>query len=68
MLVLKPNEVCPYSTSCPHNQDGTCFGSRSDRNNQFNCSLVDNNGTFSESTNIQRNPYDKTGNMKIIME
>jgi len=66
MLILKENQSCPHSNSCPHNSDRTCHGSYSNRNSVFTCSLV-NEGQFSEN-NFQKSPYDKTGNMQVIME
>ena len=66
-MILKENEICPHSNNCPHNSNRTCMGSYENRNTKFTCDLV-NNGQFTESTKIQRNPYDQTGKMNIIME
>lgn len=64
MLFLKEHETCPYSVRCPHSTN--CWGTKSDRNCDFTCALVDNQGRINESG--FRNPLDKTGKMKVIME
>ncbi len=68
MLTLSENQICQHSNNCPHNQDRTCHGSYSNRNSVFTCNLVNESGNFNENNYMQRNPHDRTGNMKIIME
>ncbi len=67
MLIIKENQSCPYSSACPHNPDSNCAGSMLGRDTTFSCTYVDTNGIFNESGKI-RNPLDKTGNMKVLME
>ena len=64
MLVLKENEVCPYSMNCPYNPGNTCHGARSDRQNTFTCEFVVNGRVQENGT--ERNQYDLTGKMKVI--
>ena len=69
MLTLKPNQICPYSSTCPYNNGTTmnfCKGSDKDRTYTFNCSFVDEKGIFNEGK--FRSKLDETGNMKILME
>ena len=67
-LLLEKNMICPYSSRCPHNSSYTCQGGLSNRNTEFRCSYVNNEGKFNNESSIQRNPLDKTGNMTVIME
>lgn len=73
MLVLQPKEVCPYSTRCPYikqasyvNNAYPCRGMDPKREYVFRCEFVKENGIIEGG--YQRNPHDKTGKMKIIME
>ena len=66
MLVIRENECCPHSSRCPYNRNQTCAGAFP-RSAVFNCTYVSNDGVFNEMGQI-RNPMDKTGNMKVIME
>jgi len=65
MLTLKRNEVCPYANKCPHNKNHECWGAEPTRFVEYKCSFVEN-GKILE--NKFRNPLDKTGQMKVIME
>jgi len=65
-LILEVNQTCPYSISCPYNENNTCMGAVQNRINSFSCDYVQN-GVFVENGQ-QRNILDQTGNMKIIME
>jgi|GEM_PF-1762532 hypothetical protein len=66
-LILKKNEVCPYSNICPHNK-GTfiCQGANPNRTNEFVCDFVNENGSFREDR--FRSKHDTTGKMEIILE
>lgn len=69
MMILESGEICPYSHHCPLNNPmigGSCFGSRGDRKNTFECEYVVDGKLMAESG--YRNPLDKTGRMKVIME
>ena len=63
-LFLNENEVCPHRASCQYNSG--CTGAVSGRENKFVCDYVEN-GQIKEGMPI-RNPMDKTGRMKVIME
>lgn len=63
MLNIPPFKSCSQAYNCPHSDN--CQGASSDRNTEFKCSFY-NNGKV--STTEYRNPYDKTGNMKILNE
>lgn len=72
-LNLKPGETCQFSSKCPYNGKeaiGFCQGSNPDRKGTFNCEFVDQlinmEPVFREGKN--RNQYDVTGKMKVIME
>jgi len=65
MLTLKANQPCPYSASCQYNKNDSCYGAKSNRNSVFTCNFVQD-GKIIEGQ--YRNPHDKTGQMKIIME
>jgi len=65
MLILKPFETCPYGSRCPHVSGiENCMGINPNRSTQFTCEFVDKQGNISESG--FRNPYDQTGNQKIL--
>lgn len=64
MMILEIGQVCPYSNKCPLN--GNCYGTRADRQNKFECEYVKNGKLNTELG--YRNPMDKTGRMKVIME
>lgn len=67
MLVLKPKEMCPYSSRCPYHLNSFehgCWGARPDRQHVFTCDFVQEDGSI--LTNGSRSPYDKTGQMKIL--
>jgi len=69
MMTLKEHEICPFVSSCKYNKDslGNCYGGNPSRNTVFNCEFVIN-GQIVNDSNLFRNPYDKTGKMKVIME
>ena len=64
MLVLTENQICPLKSKCKY-ADG-CWGTKSNRGNVFTCDFVEPNGTIKED--CFRNPMDKTGNMKVIID
>lgn len=67
-MILESGEVCPYSRVCPLNNSmgaGPCYGARGDRMNEFECEYVVDGKLIADSG--FRNPYDKTGRMKVIM-
>jgi len=66
MLILKENEICPHSSSCQYNLNGSCYGSRGERTNIFTCKYANETKVFSDGH--MRNPYDKTGKMQMILE
>lgn len=66
MLRLKESEVCPYGRSCQYNSGDTCLGARSGRDTAFDCEFV--KGGVIQDGGIVRNPHDKTGKMKVILE
>ena len=69
MLILEVGEVCPYATSCPHNNNSMittpCFGTLLDRKSRYECKFVVNGKILKDGSRI---PGDQTGKMKIIME
>jgi hypothetical protein len=66
-LILKPNEVCPYSKDCYYNRGmNECFGARSDRNNSFTCTFFNSEGKIEEGH--YRLPQDQTGQMKVLID
>ena len=72
MLILKPNEVCPYSSNCPYNKNTGflfCHGTVK-RKNDFYCNHIDNNGKFIMNCEnfLGRNVNDKTGKMIPLSE
>jgi len=66
MLILKENEVCPYTNNCPYNESHNCNGGNPNRNNVFTCEYVVNGQIITDQPN--RLSKDLTGKMKIIME
>ena len=75
MLVLHPKQVCPYISNCPWIKQKListdrfpCSGMNPQRNHVFTCEFVDDKGCFIEGYGYQRSPYDKTGNMTILLE
>ena len=67
MLILKENEVCHLAYKCPHNDTSKgCYGARAERSYIFTCEFVKNGRIITDSG--FRNPLDKTGKMKVIME
>lgn len=64
MIIIKKNEVCKFSSNCPHNKLGGCFGTRSDRENDFVCNFVNEDGLFVEGH--ERSALDKTGESKVL--
>jgi len=64
-LILESNKSCPYGNSCPYNTTNECWGAKADRFEQFICEFIVD-GVIAEGG--YRNPLDKTGNMKVIME
>ena len=66
-MILESGETCQYGRVCPLNTKfGPCYGARSDRQNIFECEYVVNGQLIADSG--FRNPLDKTGKMKVIME
>ena len=63
MLKLSAGEICPH-IDCQHRMG--CWGAKSDRNNNFECNLLDDYGTIKENT--FRSQFDKTGKMEILMD
>jgi len=64
MLVLEIGKKCPYRSKCPYNDN--CCGARSNRESVFTCDYVDSTGNIKEG--MYRNPMDKTGKQKVLME
>lgn len=46
MLILDADEVCEYKDICPYNNYEDCYGAKSDRNKEFICEFVDENGNI----------------------
>ena len=46
---------------------GYCQGANPDRNLNFECDYVDEEGNYIQE-GMERNQYDKTGKMNILME
>lgn len=69
MLIIKKGDICPHRTICPYNKHamGTdvCWGARMERDCDFKCEYVVN-GKITEG--FSRNPMDKTGQMKILID
>ncbi len=65
-LTLKESQPCPYSNECPYNRTDQCYGARNDRNKEFVCDLVTEEGSFVQGG--FRSKYDETGKMKILVE
>jgi hypothetical protein len=65
MLVLKEGEQCPFSTVCPYNEQGRCWGANPNRNHKFTCEYVVNGKIIDGGTRL---PGDKTGKMKVIVD
>jgi len=70
MMILEVGEVCPYASSCPHNNNHVistpCYGTLTSRQNQFTCQFVVNGSIVKD--NVGRIPGDQTGKMKVILE
>lgn len=72
MIVLEAGQMCPHQIQCPYNTTKhggvfLCQGANPARQNAFTCDHVGDNGKIAEGK-IMRNPNDKTGKMKVIME
>ena len=67
-MLLEIGQICPHANNCPHNKIDSCWGARQNRNNQFSCDLVNENGQIKKETYVQQNPLNKTGKMQVIME
>lgn len=65
-LHLKENQECPYGNSCPYNRSSECYGAREERNKEFVCDLITEEGTFVQGG--FRSKYDETGKMKILVD
>ncbi len=65
MILIKENESCPFSASCPYNHQNTCMGVNPNRGGEFSCDLVSSDGVFKENQNI-RSPLDSTGKMVYL--
>lgn len=66
MMILNEREMCPHSSICSYNINGTCQGANPQRTVKFTCEWV-KNGKIIEGQGV-RLPGDKTGKMKVIME
>lgn len=70
MMILEVGQVCPYSITCPHNNNHVyskpCYGSISGRLTKFHCEFVVNGNIAVE--NKGRIPGDLTGKMKVIID
>ncbi len=64
-LILESKKVCPYANSCVHNTSNECWGAKTNRDEQFICEFFVNGKILKDG---YRNPLDKTGGMKVIME
>jgi len=66
-LYLKPNEICPYQSTCPYARNSIsgqfCQGTIA-RGKPFCCDYV-KNGRVQEGHSI-RNRHDQTGKMRAI--
>jgi len=68
MIILEPNEVCPYFNKCCNTSTlFICQGAQPERDNTFVCTLNFDN-CDKKNENIQRNVHDKTGKMEILNE
>jgi len=66
MLILEAGTVCPHK-NCPYDQpEGSCFGTRRNRQSTFTCEYANEAKIFSDG--VVRNPLDQTGKMRPIME
>jgi len=69
MIVLQPDQVCPFSSRCSrHNPNmplSSCQGA-TERDCVFICDFADSAGNISEGP--MRNSLDKTGRMNFIQE
>lgn len=67
MMILEAGKGCHLANGCPYNKPhGYCRGALSDRPNEFVCDYVENGQIITDGG--FRNPLDKTGRMKVIME
>ena len=68
-LHLRKGAICPHRTICSYNkyETGTdiCWGARTERDCDFQCDYVIE-GKIQEG--FSRNPLDKTGQMKILID
>ena len=64
MLILSENQICPLKMKCKYASG--CWGGKPNRQNKFTCEFVDNIGNIKD--NCFRNPEDKTGKMKVIID
>ena len=55
-MLLKPKEICKWKNKCPYVGMGKnkCFGVRGDREEIFNCHMVEENGKFKPMMKYQR--------------
>ncbi len=72
MILLEAGQMCPHHNKCPYNATKhggvfLCQGANPTRQNLFTCDHVEINGKIDEGKTM-RNPHDKTGKMKVIME
>ena len=66
-MILEAGETCVYGHVCPFNTPySPCYGTRSDRDNKFECEYVINGKIITDCG--CRNPLDRTGKMRVIME
>ena len=63
-MILEAGEQCRYGKACPRSD--SCQGLNASRPNIFQCEYVIN-GQLVENPGA-RNPLDRTGKMKVIME
>ncbi len=64
MLILKPGEICPYSSRCSYSDN--CQGTISGRDVIFTCDFVKDSGEIMEGK--FRNKFDLTGKMQLVVE
>jgi len=65
-MVLKENEICVHSNTCPYNIYDSCMGAKK-RDTMFSCNYITEDGGFISDGKI-RNKEDVTGNMEILLE
>ena len=64
-LILEGREVCPHSSTCIYHKQNNCWGANAQRENRFNCSLVDTREIGGGGVRL---PLDKTGKMEVLID